>query len=331
MATSLISNPPYNMKHKLPDLAAFMSRYAGYALPPESNANYAFILSGLNMIDDKAVFLLPNGVLSSGVSQEKEIRKQLVKENLLLAVITLPGNMFESTNIPTVILVFDKHKTTRKIALFDLSEHCVEETRDQRGQFGGTSHTNRTYHKQIKTIPADVMKDCLELIESGKDKDGLCKWITPEQAADNDYNLTPRRFFDIKTDIIHRPFSDIAEDRNRIIRQKNAIKIKMNRTAAKRLGFDCFKCGEIDLSASFNVVGQKAEEENFMTYTNGDGIQISVSTKEGIHPLVIEFLSHWKQMIMYLNAEENRYLAEFRDALLPDLMTGQIEITNENS
>lgn len=37
----------------------------------------------------------------------------------------------------------------------------------------------------------------------------------------------------------------------------------------------------------------------------------------------------WKQMIMYLNNEENRYLAEFRDALLPELMSGRIEV-NDN-
>lgn len=42
--------------------------------------------------------------------------------------------------------------------------------------------------------------------------------------------------------------------------------------------------------------------------------------------MVLDFLNHWNQMIMYLNNEENRYLAEFRDALLPELMSGKIAL-----
>lgn len=45
--------------------------------------------------------------------------------------------------------------------------------------------------------------------------------------------------------------------------------------------------------------------------------------------MIIDFLNHWKQMIVYLNTEENRLLAEFRDALLPELMSGKIEVGGE--
>ena len=323
MGISLISNPPYNLKWKHPELAGFLPQYSGYDLPPESNANMAFILSALNWIEDRAVILLPNGVLASNQKQELSIRQQLIAENLLLAVIALPGSMFESTNIPTCILVFDKHKETRKIALIDLQDKCVEEVRDQRGQFGGNSHEGRTYHKTINIVPDDVIQTVIDLIESGRDEDGLCKWIFPEELTE--CNLSPRRYFEVKYEIVHRPFSDIAADYNRIIQQKNAIKIRMNRTAAKRIGFDCMDREQPDLSESFAVVGQKADKEDFITFGADDGIRITISTKDGIHPLMLEFLSHWKQMIMYLNTEENRLLAEFRDALLPELMNGNIK------
>lgn len=324
MGISLISNPPYNLKWKHPELAGFLPQYSGYDLPPESNANMAFILSALNWIEDRAVILLPNGVLASNQKQELSIRQQLIAENLLLAVIALPGSMFESTNIPTCILVFDKHKETRKIALIDLQDKCVEEVRDQRGQFGGNSHEGRTYHKTINIVPDDVIQTVIDLIESGRDEDGLCKWIFPEELTE--CNLSPRRYFEVKYEIVHRPFSDIAADYNRIIQQKNAIKIRMNRTAAKRIGFDCMDREQPDLSEPFAVVGQKADKEDFITFGADDGIRITISTKDGIHPLMLEFLSHWKQMIMYLNTEENRLLAEFRDALLPELMNGNIKI-----
>lgn len=326
MGISLISNPPYNLRWKSPELAGFLPQYAGYEIPPDSNANMAFILSALDWIEDRAIILLPNNVLSSGQKQEKSIRQQLISQNLLLAVITLPANMFESTSIPTCLLVFDKHKETRKIAMINLQNRCREEIRDQRGQFGGNSHTGRTYHKTVMVIPPETMQECIDLIDTQQDREDFCKWALPEDLEKNDWDLNPRRYFDLKIEMGHRPFEDITADYNRIIAQKNAIQIRMNRTAAKRLGYDCMDINRPDLSASFSVVGQKAEKEKFISFGADDGITIRISTKEGVHPLVLDFLSHWKQMIMYLNQEENRYLAEFRDALLPELMSGKTKI-----
>jgi len=325
---SLISNPPYNLKWKHPPLMGFMYQYSGWQAPPEGNANYSFILAGLAEATDRAVFLLPNSVLSTSDKAEVELKRQLIAENLLLAVIALPANMFESTNIPTCLLVFDKHKDTRKIAMIDLTEKAVEEVRDQRGQFGGTSHTNRTYHKTVNVITNETMQMCVDLINGRQDKDGFCKWISPEELRG--YNLAPKRYFDIKTEIAHRSFEDIANDYNRIIKQKNAIKIRMNKTAAARLGFDCMDIKHADLTDSFAVVGQKPIKEDNISFGADDGIRITISTKEGVHPLILDFLNHWKQMIIYLNTEENRLLAEFRDALMPELMSGKIDLSEEH-
>lgn len=329
MGISLISNPPYNMKWVPPYLAGFMPQYAGYEIPPKQNANMAFILSALNWIEDRAVILLPNNVLSTEQKQEKAIKQNLISQNLLLAVVSLPGNMFESTSIQTCILVFDKHKTTRKIAMIDMRSKCIEEVRDQRGQFGGNSKTGRVYHKTIRTIRPETMQECVELIDNQQNKEGFCKWIQPENLERNNWDLTPRRYFDMQIETAHRPYEDIAADYNRIIEQKNAIQIRMNRTAAKRIGFDCLEHDEANITAAFEVVGQKAEKEKFISFGADDGIRIWISTKKNIHPLIMDFLNHWKQMIIFLNEEENRYLAEFRDAILPELMNGKINISEK--
>ena len=329
MGKSLITNPPYNMKWKHPALIQFMPQYMGWQTPPESNANYAFILSGINQINDRAVFLLPNGVLTTSEKSERKLRGQIISENILLAVITLPANMFESTNIPTCLLVFDKHKETRKIAMIDLTKQSVEEVRDQRGQFGGNSHTGRTYHKTVNVIAPEIMMMCVNLINNQQDKDDVCRWVLPEELTD--YDLSPRRYFETKTEITHRSFDDIANDYNRIMSQKNAIKIRMNKTAAARLRYDCMDRENPDLTDSFWIVGQKATKEDNISFCADDGIRITISTKDGIHPLIIDFLNHWKQMITYLNNEENRVLAEFRDALLQELMSGNIEIKEGNN
>ena len=211
--------------------------------------------------------------------------------------------------------------------MIDLSDKCEDEVRDQRGQYGGASHEGRTYHKTVKVITDEMIEKCAELINNSKDEEGFCRWVLPEELID--CNLTPRRYFEIKTEFVHRPFDDIASDYNRIIDQKNAIQIKMNKTVAKRLGYDCMAGDKPDLTESFAVAGQKAVKEKNITFSADDGITIRISTKDGIHPLILDFLSHWKQMIMYLNNEENRVLAELRDALLHDLMSGKIDISGE--
>ena len=328
MGTSLVSNPPYNMRWTQPGLVGFMPQYSGWTIPPTSNANYAFILNGLYYSDDRAVFLLPNGTLSTSQKEEQAIRRELVENNLIKAVISLPGSMFESTSIPVSVIVFDKHKQTQKIVMIDMREEGETETRDQNGQFGGDSHMKRTYHKTVNVLTDEIMEKAIKVIDNLESIPGYSAVVSVEHLKEQDYILTPSRYIEQpKTEYKHRPFDDIARDYNRIISQKNAIQIRMNRTAAKRLGYDCMDVEKPDLSQTFGVVGQKALKENFITFGADDGIRITVSTKETIHPLIVDFLNHWKQMIMYLNTEENRLLAEFRDALLPELMSGKIEVT----
>ena len=52
---------------------------------------------------------------------------------------------------------------------------------------------------------------------------------------------------------------------------------------------------------------------------------VKLKCKDKVPEILLIFLNMWKQHIMYLNNEENKVLAEFRDALLPDLMSGKIE------
>lgn len=146
MATT-ISNPPYNMKWKHPFFAQSQTRF-GIGVPPESNANYAFVLTALAK-QDKAVFLLPNGVLTTNNQEEHAIKKSLVEKNYLEAVITLPDRMFESTSIPTSLLIFNKKKQTSNVLMVNASSLATEIVREQRGQVGEKSHTNRVYKKKI--------------------------------------------------------------------------------------------------------------------------------------------------------------------------------------
>ena len=329
MVTSLVSNPPYNIKWKIPTLAGFMPEYAGYTLPPENNANYAFVLSGISKIDSRAAFLLPCNVLATSSPTEQRIKYELIQSNLLSAIIILPDSMFESTNIPVCVMLLDKQKTSTKITFIDLRNSAEQEVRDQRGQFGSAGHTKRTYHKTVNVLSDDIIQKARVAINNREDIEGIATSVLPETVLSHDCNLTPGLYVtQSKAEEHYRPFEDIAADYNRIIKQKNEIKVRMNKTAAARLGYGCLDHDKPDISESFAVVGQKAEQECFVRFSAEDGIEIKCSTKNGIPDMIVMFLNHWKQRIMYLNNEENRILAEFRDTLLPKLMNGEIDISD---
>jgi len=330
MGKSLVSNPPYNLKWAIPPFAQIQPRFSDFNVPPASNANFAFILTGLDLIDDKMAFLLPNAVLSANDTEEKEIRKALIEGNFVEAVISLPDKMFESTSIATCILLFNKHKKTRNVEMIDMRQTYLEEQRDQKGQFGGASHENRTYHKTVKVIDDMSMNKAIDAILEQKNIPEFSKSATLSEIRDTDYVLTPSRYIELQEKKNeHRSYETIASDYNRIIAEKNSLKLTVNESLAKSLGlYETFLMmkREDEITNIFSIVGCKAEKESFITMSkNAAEFKIENRSKDKFPEILRIFLTMWKQHIMFLNNEENRILAEFRDALLPDLMSGKIE------
>lgn len=332
---SLISNPPYNMKWNYPDFASFQERFSNCELPPESNANYAFILTALDMIDNKAVFLLPCGVLSTSNKQEINVRSYLVEKNLIESVIILPDNMFESTSIPTCVIVFNKKKETTFISMVDMRNTYDIEKRKQKGQYGGASHENRTYEKEVKVFSEKNIDDVIEAIKSKKSVKGFCTQVSINEAKENSYILTPSRYIEIEEEkSASRPFKDIVNDLNRVINEKNACKLTLNETLAKSIGFD-IELYKKDQTESFkelndlliNLGADKIiKHDYFRTTKNKNEIKFENNSKDILSSILMIVLNNWKHHLYYLNTEENRYLAELRDALLPKLMNGEIKI-----
>lgn len=335
MGTSLISNPPYNMKWDVPIFAQLEKRFMECEIPPKSNANYAFVLTALSMVDDKAVFLLPCSALEGGAKQEMKIREYLVEKNLIEAVILLPDKMFEKTSIGTCIIVFNKNKKTTHISFIDMRKSFVEEERKQNGQFGGASHENRTYKKIIKVLTKEQMQKAVDCIENQSNVQEFSKTVSMKTVSENKYSLSPAKYIDFsECEFNHRSYGEIIDDLNRIIVEKNGLKLTMNESLAKSIGvydiFQMFKQSEENLESINNILrftGKKIEKENFISMSKKAGeLKFENGSKEKISTILISILQMWKQHIMYLNNEENRYLVELRDALLPDLMSGKINI-----
>lgn len=107
----IMANPPFNLKGWYDDNLKNDSRWSDYVTPPESNANYAWILhilSHLKPADGVAGFLLANGALND--SDTLEIRKKLIQNDKVEAIVVLPRELFITTDISVTLWILNQNK-----------------------------------------------------------------------------------------------------------------------------------------------------------------------------------------------------------------------------
>lgn len=339
---TLISNPPYNMKWQHPIFAQIQERFNKTTLPPESNANYAFILTAIND-SDKASMILPLGVLSTTQKEELTVKKYLINNNLIESIILCPDKMFESTSIPVCIITFNKHKGTTLVDMINMSNQYEIENREQKGQYGSKSHTNRTYKKEIKYFNDTHQEMILKILKSHESVENISQAVSIEEIKENDYNIQPTRYISAKNqETKYRTYDEIIKDLNEIIEEKNKAKLIINEQVAKSLGFnDAIK--NIQLSnkineeiinsiKNLNVSKLNITSENYLTISKKKNeISILQNTNNDDLSIILRFaLQSWIQHIFFLNTKENIYLAELRDKMLPDLINGVLDLNNIN-
>lgn len=114
-ADYIMANPPFNQKQwRAEDELTKDPRWAGYDVPPTGNANYAWILNMASKLSENGVagFLLANGALSGG-GTEYNIRKKMIENNLVEAIVVLPRNMFYTVDISVTLWILNKNKKAR--------------------------------------------------------------------------------------------------------------------------------------------------------------------------------------------------------------------------
>lgn len=107
----IMANPPFNLSPWYDENLKNDARWADYEIPPESNANYAWILhmlSHLNKNNGVAGFLLANGALND--TDTIEIRKKLIKKDKVEAIIVLPRELFITTDISVTLWILNQNK-----------------------------------------------------------------------------------------------------------------------------------------------------------------------------------------------------------------------------
>ena len=180
----VVANPPFSLDkwgHDTADSEAFGRFRRG--VPPRTKGDYAFILHMIETMKPRSgrmAVVVPHGVLFRG-SSEGKIRQKLIEENLLETVIGLPEKLFYGTGIPAAILIFRKNKADDKVLFIDASR----EFKSGKNQNMLTTGPDSSLSKIIETV-----RDRPETV------DKYAHLATPEEIAENDYNLNLPRYVD---------------------------------------------------------------------------------------------------------------------------------------
>ncbi len=183
----VVANPPFSLD-KWGAENAPSDRYQRFhrGTPPKSKGDYAFITHMIETLNEhgKAGVVLPHGVLFRG-SSEGKIRKQLIEENLLKAVIGLPANLFFGTGIPATILIFDKNKGNNTDVLFIDASREYEKSKNQ----------NKLRNFNNENGIGDVQK-IYNTYHNWETIDKYSYLATYKEIEENDFNLNIPRYVD---------------------------------------------------------------------------------------------------------------------------------------
>ena len=124
---AVVSNQPYSQAWDPTD-KEIDPRYSRFGLAPKGKADYAFLLHDLYHVKPTGIMtiVLPHGVLFRG-GEEGTIRKNLIENNNIDAIIGLPANIFFGTGIPTIIIVLKQQRENSDVLIIDASKGFVKE------------------------------------------------------------------------------------------------------------------------------------------------------------------------------------------------------------
>ncbi len=117
----ILTNPPFNSSDWCENDAENRNAHWQYGRPPRKNANYAWLQHIISHLipNGRAVTLLPNGTLTTQNSAECEIRKQILLDGWIEAILALPAGLFYGTKIPCCAWVINKSSAHDTVLFVD--------------------------------------------------------------------------------------------------------------------------------------------------------------------------------------------------------------------
>lgn len=174
---AVVSNPPYSQAWNPIDKETD-PRYARFGLAPKGKADYAFLLHDLFHLKSDGIMtiVLPHGVLFRG-GEEGEIRKNLIEQNHIDAIIGLPANIFFGTGIPTIIMVLKQKRSNTDVLIVDASKGFIK-----------VGKNNKLRASDIKRI--------VDVVTKRESVDKFSKVVCRDEIRKNEYNLNIPRYVD---------------------------------------------------------------------------------------------------------------------------------------
>lgn len=204
----IMANPPFNISDWREENELITDyRWNGYDVPPTSNANYAWILHILSKLSENGIggIILANGSLNTSDTKEYNIRKTLIENNLIEAILVLPAKLFYSTNIPVTLWILNKNKKQRSI----VKNNKIINFRDRKNEilFMDLRNFGSIYNKKFVELTQGDRDKIVNIIHtwqtedySSKYKDipELCYSASIEEIREKEYKLAPSAYIEFK-------------------------------------------------------------------------------------------------------------------------------------
>ena len=218
---AIVANPPFSYRWEPTEEMGKDFRFKNYGLAPKSAADFAFLLHGFHFLreDGTMAIILPHGVLFRG-GKEGLIRKKLLNDGNIDAVIGLPSNLFYSTGIPVCILVLKKCKKYDDVLFINAS-----------------SSENFEKGKRQNTLRKEDVTKIVETYQYRKDVERYSRRVSMCEIKENDYNLNISRYVSTAKE---EALIDLSEVHKQLVAIDDKIEDARNRHNAflKELGLD---------------------------------------------------------------------------------------------
>lgn len=218
-ADYIMANPPFNQKDwRAENELLDDPRWRGYEVPQKGNANYAWILNMVSKLSDNGVagFILANGALSGG-SEEYKIRKKLIENKLVEAIIILPQNMFYTTNISVTLWILNKNKKERVVKLNDQERNY--RNREDEILFMDLREIGEPFEKKFIQFSEEHISKITEtyhewqqLNSNYKDVAEYCYSANVEEIIKRNYSLVPSKYIEFINRDENVDFNDKMEE-----------------------------------------------------------------------------------------------------------------------
>ncbi|QCE34595.1 type I restriction-modification system subunit M [Acetobacteraceae bacterium] len=213
------ANPPFSLKEWGANIAENdpHSRFSR-GIPPKTKGDYAFLLHMVESLNDRGRMgvVVPHGVLFRGAAEGK-IRKKLVEENLLEAVIGLPEKLFFGTGIPAAILIFNKEKKDEKVLFIDASK-----------EFEDGKNQNKLGKENLEKI--------VQTYRNRQEVEKYAHLASLEEIQENAFNLNIPRYVDMFEEEAEIDLQEVLKERKALTKSLAAIESEMEKYL-KELGY----------------------------------------------------------------------------------------------